>query len=163
MAFSVHVQLKLRKLNDLRKQYRMEFDGLPEDQARIAAEALKRGIYGQRYGHHPLARSYRTWKRKHGLDSRILIATGEYVRSITAYRQNATTWIAGPLPGTTTTGGFAMTTLALWLEYGTRHMPARPHYRIEVAAARERMRQQGAIRIQRLAKNVVSGSTQTVG
>jgi hypothetical protein len=50
--------------------------------ARRLCRDLKDAIYKQRFGHHALNAAYLASKKRAGLDTRILIATRDYVRSI---------------------------------------------------------------------------------
>lgn len=66
----------------------------------------------------PLSEGWVKFKASHGLDPRILISKGDYIKSIKVVRNGDT---------------FAITAegnekLAEYLEFGTQHMPARPHW-----------------------------------
>jgi hypothetical protein len=92
---------------------------------------LKDAIEQQRLGHAPLTKRYLQWKRRHGLDERILIARPEdnYYQSIRARALGLFTWVVGP--------GQEYAELALWLEYGTRTMLPRPHLSVARRVALE--------------------------
>lgn len=152
MTISIEAKLQLGKLHDLRSLFRSEFAGIPEKEAKLSAERIKRNIYKQSYGHVPLSRPYLKWKIKRGLDARILIATGAYVASIEARKQNATTWIVAPRAGTQHKGR-ALSTIGLWLEYGTRNMPARPHFRPDLQIVYQRLQQSGETSAKKIAKH----------
>lgn len=67
----------------------------------------------------PLSANWSEYKARHGLDPRVLIATGEYLDSFTVSRVGERTWMLSPV---------GHEELAGWLEYGTGDMPARPHW-----------------------------------
>jgi hypothetical protein len=88
----------------------------------------------------PLSRAYARHKEVHGLDSRMLIATGAYVRSIVARRHGMNAFTVAPsedplLDSHGVPTGYTLTDLGTWLEFGTRNpdgsqkMPPRPHWR----------------------------------
>jgi hypothetical protein len=96
-------------------------------------ETAKAGILEQRWRDKwkPLSPSYLEWKKRKGLDTRILIATGQYLDSFKVYRSGKY-WVAGVekdrlhyFEGKVVKIG----DLAKWLEFGTRKMPPRPHWR----------------------------------
>jgi hypothetical protein len=119
------------------------------------AETVRQNIYNQTYRLKPLSRAYLRWKRNTGLDERILIATGTYVKSIKAIPRLKTkkteryvatrpggprvlttiretriaTWSVGVPDGIHKPSGLPFTTLARIHEFGTRTIPARPHWR----------------------------------
>lgn len=156
------VTLRTRRLIDLRTAFRRVFQGFVEQQALTSAAMIKSNIYAQRYGHRPLSPGYARWKRRRGLDPRILIATGLYVQSIGARpysaafggRQTDTeAWVVSPAPGARH-GKLALSTLGLWLEYGTRRMPARPHFRPEAARVANEMKRKGTTNVKKLAQQI---------
>lgn len=108
----------------------MSIEGLGKDLAEEFADDLRMLISRQLIAWAPLSKPYRTYKRRMGLDPRILIATGRYVHSIQPIQQRDGSWIVSvpeePLkPGSK----YTLRDLARWLEYGTATMPARPHWR----------------------------------
>ncbi len=108
----------------------MGIQGLGEEMAREFADDLRAIIARQLVAWVPLSPKYRLYKSRMGLDPRILIATKRYVDSIQAIQQPDGSWIVGvpdePLrPGSR----YTLKDLARWLEYGTPHMPPRPHWR----------------------------------
>lgn len=111
--------------------------------AEDAVQEVKERIENQTYNHIPLNRKYLKWKDKWGLDTRILIRTGTYVDSIKVveiqyprgigYRVGFEKDAHTPLLDSkgrivSEDGGPYLTVLSKWLEYGTRNMPARPHF-----------------------------------
>lgn len=92
----------------------------------------------------PLSPRYAKWKAKHGLDERVLRATGQYVQSIVP-RRVGDSYVVSASPNAHVdprTGkpnpALPMTLLSIYLEYGfdvvgkdgRRHkMPPRPHFR----------------------------------
>lgn len=153
MAMSLKARLNMESLYALRREFRAEFEDFTETMAKRGAANIKRRIYAQSYGHAPLNPLYRKRKKRHGLDTRILIATGAYVASIEARRQNKHQWIIAPRPGASH-GRRAMSTIGLWLEYGTRRMPARPHFRPEAAKLRKEMMAEAKKRASKIGKGV---------
>jgi hypothetical protein len=95
---------------------------------------LKDAIEQQRLGHTPLTEKYLRWKRRHGLDERILIARHEdnYYQSIKARAIGQFSWTVGPSP--------EFQELGMWLEFGTRTMPARPHLSVAKGVALQLLR-----------------------
>lgn len=149
------VDVTAMDLVQLRRAFRFNFEGIPEALAKRGAARVRQNIYGQRYKHVALNPLYRRWKVKHGLDPRILIATGKYVESIVARKQNKTTWLVAPAAGETFgKAGRAMSTLGLWLEYGTKHMPARPHFRPEAARLQVELVQMGKRGVATIVKDI---------
>lgn len=116
-------------LTGLGARLEKEVDSETKRQVMRASQAVKAGIEAQAFGHAPLNKDYREQKKNKGLDSRILIATGQYVRSITYWKEGKGSWVAGIRRGATHSGGVDMAQLGKWLEYGTKNMPARPHFR----------------------------------
>ena len=108
----------------------MSLRGVSRDMAEEFADDLRTIISRQLISWVPLSKEYAKRKRILGLDPRILIATGRYIESITPVQNPDGSWVvsvpAEPLrPGSKHT----LKDLARWLEYGTRTMPARPHWR----------------------------------
>jgi hypothetical protein len=75
-----------------------------------------------------LNEQYLQWKIRMGYDRRILIRTGDYLDAITVVRQGRGARVDIDTSARTM-NNIPMTLLAKWLEYGTRKMPARPHWR----------------------------------
>jgi hypothetical protein len=116
---------------------------------------LKEAIESQTLNMKPLNRKYKAWKIRKGLDPRILIATGKllaayqvqklppghgdgYVINVARRKQR----------------GVWLSTIDRAHEYGTGHLPARPHWRPVIAKFKIR-KQEVALRIsQELAKTV---------
>jgi hypothetical protein len=95
-------------------------------------DALTNHIRSQDLPLTPLNEWYKEWKAKKGLDTRILIATGELLDSIKIYDLGAGEKFVGVKGGKQHRGGIDMALLALVHEYGsvTRGVPARPAYRL---------------------------------
>jgi len=102
--------------------------------ARVLTERVAQGIAQQYFdslvGHikkqdlplAPLNEWYRAWKEKRGLDTRILIATGELLSNIQIYKgPNKGERFIGVKGGKQHKGGIDMALLALIHEYGTEH------------------------------------------
>ena len=95
---------------------------------------IQQVIEQQQYNWAALSDDYVDWKRYTGLDSRIFIATGEYVDSIQTFKHiNPDTKQIGYLVGVPhkkhSGSKVYLDHLANILEFGTRNMPARPHWR----------------------------------
>lgn len=115
--------------------------------AQKMAEEVKSVIKEQKEAWPPLNPYYKKRKVKAGYDPRMLIATGQYLSSITVYRSN-NVWVVGTKPfrqhmGSKLNKGkmVPMSKLALWLEYGTSKMPARPHFRPAFYRTRQRVKE----------------------
>jgi len=108
----------------------MTITGLTQEMAEEFADDLKEILQRQLISWVPLKAGYAKRKRMLGLDPRILIATARYVKSIQATQQRDGTWIvAVPKEPLSARSKYTLRDLAKWLEYGTRTMPARPHWR----------------------------------
>lgn len=109
---------------------KMALTGLGRNLAEEFADDLKALITRQLIAWVPLNKKYARKKRMMGLDPRILIATGRYVSSIQPIAQQDGSWVVA-LPDEKLRPGskYTLKDLGRWLEYGTRHMPARPHWR----------------------------------
>jgi hypothetical protein len=109
---------------------KMSVGGLGKDLAEEFADDLRMMISRQLIAWVPLSGPYKTYKRRMGLDPRILIATGRYVSSIQPIQQPDGNWVVSVPEEPLRQGSkYTLKDLARWLEYGTRNMPARPHWR----------------------------------
>lgn len=90
-----------------------------EDEMDKAKEELVSKIESQSLGLAGLSEKWERYKNTHGLDPRVLIATGDYIDSFTVERKGKRTWQLYPKGNEQ---------LAEWLEYGTSTMPPRPHW-----------------------------------
>jgi len=105
-------------------------EGLDQRLAEEFADDLKATIERQIITWVPLSKPYATRKRMLGLDPRILIAKGTYVRSIRPEKQLDGSWqVAVPNTPLKVGSKYTLQDLARWLEFGTKRMPARPHWR----------------------------------
>jgi hypothetical protein len=94
------------------------------------ADDLKTILSRQLISWVPLSTKYAMKKRQLGLDPRILIATGRYVAAIAPVQNPDGSWtVAVPDEPLRAGSKHTLKDLARWLEYGTRTMPARPHWR----------------------------------
>lgn len=105
--------------------------GMPEYRrtfAGIVRDLIKAGIQTQFFTLKPLTKRYLKWKIRHGYDRRILIRTGNYLDSIIVrdIKRGSAVTID---PKARTFNGQPMWKLAHWLEYGTKRMDPRPHWR----------------------------------
>lgn len=98
------------------------------------ADEIKLALLRQTLDLAPLSPKYLAWKKRKGLDHRILIATGHYVSSIKVKRKN-NQWEVGVPDGFHPTAGMTYEKLARIHEYGSKkmHIPARPHWRPTIA------------------------------
>jgi len=108
----------------------MNVKGINQEMAQEFADDLKAIIERQLIAWVPLSPNYARRKRMLGMDPRILIATGRYVNSIQPIEQPDGTWVVS-VPAEPLHAGskYTLKDLARWLEYGTLHMPPRPHWR----------------------------------
>jgi len=103
-------------------------------QAEAISKLVKDVIYQQLFKLHPLSPKYFQQKVKKGLDLRILIATGDYVKSIKVLRiedkELGVIYQVGFPKRLHKPSKLTFEQLAYWLEFGTKKMPARPHWRV---------------------------------
>lgn len=138
------VQIDRRKTPFLSREYNREFGNFSRDQAMKIAKRVRRRIREQRIRVKPLSPAWVAMKAKLGLDPRVLIANGAYVASIQARKVGKDRWAVAPAANTKVVGRqIAMSTLGRWLEYGTKFMAARAHFRPEIQAAEALMRGEG--------------------
>ncbi len=108
--------------------------GLDQALAEEFADDLKRIIEQQAFAWVPLSSGYARKKQMLGQDPRILIATGAYVNAIQAVQTATGDWeVAVPATPLPNSSKHTLRDLAMWLEFGTQHMPARPHWRPALA------------------------------
>lgn len=142
---SKHVQRfgdwdKARAMIRSQKMLIPELDRVIGQYSMQSRNRMVENILGQKYDHAPLSPDYVKRKQKAGLDTRTLIATGQYVRSIKVWRVGVPgrggRWVVG-IPaglkhkGVDGKGQLDMNKLARILEFGTENIPPRPHWRIE--------------------------------
>lgn len=119
---------------------------LAKSNAEIYHKALIDNITGQKLSWRPLTPSYLAGKGVLGLDTRVLIATGEYLGSIDIRKVkqggDKIRYHVGVDPDATHSGGLNMGVLALVMEYGTAdgRVPARPHYGVTWNQVRKQVR-----------------------
>ncbi|KKM03818.1 hypothetical protein LCGC14_1770640, partial [marine sediment metagenome] len=107
----------------------------------------------QRISLAPLSRRWKSFKARHGLDPRVLIATGAYVASIQPRQISQNRWTVAPAANVKMANkNKAMSTLGLWLEFGTVGMPARPHFRPEIQVAEALLRKEGRAKLNKIRK-----------
>ena len=105
-------------------------EGFDQRLAEEFADDLKAMIERQIITWVPLNKKYARRKRLLGQDPRILMATGRYVRAIHAEKQADGSWqVAVPNTPLKVGSKHTLQDLAKWLEFGTKTMPARPHWR----------------------------------
>lgn len=101
-------------------------------------DEVKSRVYNQTFDHAPLSKRYLAWKKKKGLDQRVLIATNDYIRLIdvvptasSVKTKETTTWAVGPPEGIHQPSGLRYKDLARILEFGSKkaNVPPRPHWR----------------------------------
>lgn len=120
MPALLQMKMRRRKLELLQGDFQKQFGGFTKDMATVGAWRVREMIYTQDGNWRKLSPAYVDYKKKAGLDPRILIATGQYVESIRA-RYIDKQWVIQPDAQNMKIG--------LWLEYGTKKMPRRPHFR----------------------------------
>lgn len=104
---------------------------------------VEQSILSQSFKISPLTKKYLKWKIAKGYSTRVLIRTGRYVKSIVIKRiddpktKEGLGYAVGIDGRKKTASGEPMWKLAAWLEYGTKRMPARPHWRPVTAWAGE--------------------------
>lgn len=103
------------------------------DIARQMQTEIKFRIWYQMFDHQQLTLKYRLRKLKHNYDWRILVASRDYYDSIvvikTKYGAKVGVKNRTHIETKLTKAGIPMWQIAEWLEFGTRYMPARPHWR----------------------------------
>jgi len=104
--------------------------------ATLLAESVQDTILYQINIKPPLSDAWLERKRREGYDLRILVMTQEYVDNIsvietpTPRSRGGTFEVSVGFPNKPhSRAKVAFAQLMLWLEYGTRKMPARPHWR----------------------------------
>ncbi len=147
----VKTRVDRRRTPFLSKEFNREFGNLSREVAFKTAKRIRRRIREQRIPLAGLSRSWRKFKARHGLDPRILIATGAYVASIQPRQLSKDRWMVAPAAGVTMANrNRAMSTLGLWLEFGTSGMPARPHFRPEIQVAEALLLKEGRAKIKKI-------------
>jgi HK97 gp10 family phage protein len=108
-----------------------------EAQAKASAllylQQLKDAISNQTLSLVPLSEDYFNRKMSEGLDSRTLIATGEYLnklrmKEVTGSNNEVLFFVGAFEEDQHEASGLSMAQLATYLEHGTSRMPARPHF-----------------------------------
>lgn len=110
---------------------------LPKEFAKRVFHKLKDNAYNQRLKLLPLSPKYIQWKRRQGLSTRILISTGEYVRSI-QLKKVGNVWRVLVPPDLIHSGSdISMEELARVLEFGSvkRNISPRPLWALTHAQA----------------------------
>jgi len=128
-----------RKVRNFVSIFRNQVENMAEDEmeeaAKEVATMVRSIIYRQAYKWKPLSKRYLAWKKRKGLDHRILIATKSYIQSIRAIPrrrdEEVVSWGVGPGHHNEIhkPSGLRLHTLGRMLEFGTKKMPARPHWR----------------------------------
>lgn len=117
-----------------------------ESNSKIYYEALMDNILGQKLSWKSLTPGYAGQKGVLGLDTRVLIATGEYVENIGIHelkeRGGKLRYHVGVDPDATHSSGLNMGVLSLILEYGTAdgRIPARSHFGETWSQVRKKIR-----------------------
>lgn len=150
----VKTRVDRRRTPFLSKEFNREFGNLSREVAFKTAKRIRRRIREQRIPMAALSRSWKSFKARHGLDPRILIATGAYVASIQPRQLSKNRWTVAPGANIKMANkNKAMSTLALWLEFGTSNMPARPHFRPEIKVAEALLLKEGRARLKKIRRN----------
>lgn len=118
----------IRKLQGFDDEFQRILDEATEKVANEFLEFLKESIENGSLDLEPLTEAYLRHKIAKGLDERILIATREYLDKLKVVKTPEGVFV-GARPGEThEASGVDMASLAMWLEYGTQNLPARPHF-----------------------------------
>ncbi len=150
----VKTRVDRRRTPFLSKDFNREFGNLSREIAFKTAKRIRRRIREQRISLAPLSTRWKSFKAKHGLDPRILIATGTYVASIQPRQLSKDRWVVAPAANVTMANkNKAISTLGLWLEFGTQFMPPRPHFRPEIKVAEALMLKQGRESIKKIRRD----------
>lgn len=121
-------------LTQYKENYSKIGNEIVDSNAKIFYDKLISNIESQSISWKPLNPQYKERKGLLGLDTRVLIATGEYLSSIQIRRvykgNNKTQRHVGVDSRATHKGGLKMSELAIIMEYGTSdgRIPARSHY-----------------------------------
>lgn len=121
-----------------------------EDIAQTLADEVKRRLKRQLYSHVPLSPDYQAWKSEKGLDSRILICTRRYLNHIGVQEikfPRGYGYRAGVPENVTEKDGTPLSIIMRTHEYGTKKVPARPHWMpvfVEASAKISELRRQGS-------------------
>lgn len=122
-----------RILTQVKNNYKIIGNQIVDSNAEIFYNALMETIQSQDFP--PLSPEYKKRKGLLGLDTRILIATGEYLSNIQIRRVNGYNGKTARHVGVDSNtihsqSGLPMSDLALIMEYGTSdgRIPPRPHY-----------------------------------
>lgn len=112
-----------------------------DKEAKIFREKILRQRFSS-FRKHPLNPTYKSRKRRLGLSTRVMVATGHYVRSIKVYHfpgRNRDQWIIGIHPNTRARDKYTgqvvhdlpLADVAIIQEFGSSKagIPARPHWR----------------------------------
>ena len=99
-------------------------------EAEIYVDKLKENLKAQNFegAKIKLTKEYYSYKQKKKLDTRILLATHEYLDGLSVFKLGTAKYFAGPNPKRRHFGsGLKFSELASMLENGTKTSPARPH------------------------------------
>lgn len=125
-----------RTFNEMQRTIDKVGDEPMKQCAEAYLEKLKSKMAGQEFPWTPLSASYVAYKKKKGLDSRMLIATGEYLEKLKVGKSKGTSKGASLFVGADpsdihTPSGLSMEKIAGIMEYGSSNgnIPARPHFR----------------------------------
>jgi hypothetical protein len=108
---------------------------------RDLASRLRASLRAQAFNWVPLSEKYKKYKAKHGLDPRMLIATGDYINAITVIQRADGTVEVGLRDQIHLPSGLPVKTLMRIHEYGTSTIPARPWWRPTVSKFRKEIGQ----------------------
>lgn len=105
-----------------------------EEEANRLAEMVRQAIYHQQYRWKPLSQRYLKWKERKGRDTRIYLATHEYVQSIQVTPtpdDEEVAFVVGLPDKIHVDSGLPLRKLAAIHEFGSRkrNIPARPLWR----------------------------------
>jgi len=101
--------------------------------ARLFRDYIRQVLELQLYRWEALNANYLKYKKAHGLDERILIATGEYKDNIKVFKHGKGYVVGLPRGKKHNVSGIPLVTLAKYHEFGTSKMPARPMWRTAIS------------------------------
>ena len=138
MGLNKPTKMKMYITEEVKKEIKsskpLQLDQLSRIMAEDFATDLRRIISSQVFAWAPLSPAYAKRKKRLGLDPRILIATGAYIKAIQAMPNDDGSWrVDVPNTPLSPKSKYTLRDLAHWLEWGYTSgntvMPPRPHWR----------------------------------
>jgi len=117
------ISVKLHQLSDITPQL---VDDFKKKEAKLLLDKIRHHIRSQDIKWKPLSEGYKLFKLQNDLNPGIWIATGELLKELKVQVDSSGRYYVGADPGKVHKGtGVNINRLIQYLEYGTRHMPAR--------------------------------------